>query len=285
MGYHLSVFFWGIFHKGLRAVYGLGYRVTDHDSVLARRRIVAEQTRLIYGLSPMVAIAGLLVAYGFAYALLGHVDSTTLTYWLVVMTAIAVVRAAVFSLFFKKNPGDEVIHVWMWLNISLLFALGTTWGIGFVILFPEDSVHHQTILYFCVAGMTAGSLGAFSPRREAVWAFIFPALLFPAVFLLTKGDHNFTLMGFIVVLYLFVLFYSSIQLHNAYENFLKTSEALRAEMAGREKAQIELKESKERAEEATKLKDEFVSIVSHDLKKPCRIYQRVIKSFCEKILM
>ena len=206
--------------------------MTDHDSVLARRRITAEQTRLIYGLSPMVAIAGLLVAYGFAYALFGHVDSTTLMYWLVVMTAIAVVRAAVFSLFFKKKPGDEVIHIWMWLNISLLFALGATWGIGFVILFPEDSVHHQTILYFCVSGMTAGSLGSFSPRKEAVWAFIFPALLFPAVFLLTKDDHNFTLMGFIVVLYLFVLFYSSIHLHNAYESFLVTSEALKTEMVG-----------------------------------------------------
>ena len=54
-------------------------------------------------------------------------------------------------------------------------------------------------------------------------------------------------------------------------------------MAEREKAQIELKESKERAEKATKLKDEFVSIVSHDLKNPVASISGLLKVLRKEI--
>ena len=97
--------------------------------------------------------------------------------WVIAAAAVTLIRQAVGMRFRQSQLTAETAGFWKWLFIGLLLVSGIIWGASGVLLFPQEQILYQMIVFVVLIAMVAGAATTFSVVFPAYFAFSFPALI------------------------------------------------------------------------------------------------------------
>jgi signal transduction histidine kinase/CheY-like chemotaxis protein len=234
---------------------------------LSERWLHEQTIRFLYRQAPTAMLGALVGAGVLLYALHEVVSPTRLTIWFTALTVVTAVRFAIVKAF-QKSSGDECDCVlWERRFLVSFWALGAIWGSSGYFLYPE-TIAYQAIVFFFIIGIIGGVVAMYSVHLTASVVYALLAITPIMVRFLATADPAHIAMSLGALIYL-VIAYSAMKMINRFViEFFKANLELKREVQTRIAVQRELEEAKERAEEATKLKDKFVGLVSHDLRSP-----------------
>lgn len=248
-------------------------RITESADLALRIR--REQIRLLYANLYNGWIATPLCALLVALIMRESASGTPLIAWLSAIMGVSALRLWSNIEFNKVRDGEFDCRKWEYFFMRGAGAAGVLWGSTMTPGFFPDSIPVQVFILLLVAGLTAGTTMAYSARWHGPAWFGLPAMVPFTVRFFWHGDPMHAAMGFATLI--FVILNTSIT-RNGYATVLRSLKLMfenTALVAGLQSAREHqahdfeaLKSAKEKAETATKLKDEFVAVVSHDLKSP-----------------
>ena len=161
----------------------------------------ADQIRMVYGNAPLSLITSFLNSLILVYLLWSVVAGELLIVWLLGTTLISLFRFFLAMRFQKVQPDETRIDSWSsWALAGALLA-GFGWGAASFFLFAVDSLPHQVMLSFVIAGTTAGAVTTLSASRPAIIGFILLAVL-PLSYRFILASHEFSVaMGMMTLLF------------------------------------------------------------------------------------
>jgi diguanylate cyclase len=125
----------------------------------------ADTLALLFEQSFPALYQSLVIASILCWTLWGRLDSVKLLTWLGLLVASALVRLAMYLLYFRAKPVGQAILAWERPYAATLMLSSLIWGVGMVWLMPPvESVERYVILFF-VAGLVGGSMITYSAHR------------------------------------------------------------------------------------------------------------------------
>ncbi|MCB1746494.1 MAG: EAL domain-containing protein [Gammaproteobacteria bacterium] len=221
--------------------------IVDHRAVappaVARRcggdvdaSMRASLVRLCYVATPLAQLVTVINGALLFYFLHDAVPSPAMSWWLAILGVVAALRLGSYSAFENCPDLFRAVARFERLGIAGAALSGALWGLAAILLFVDDSVAHQAILSFVVAGMVAGGVTTLSSLRAAAGIFIVLATL-PLAWRFAVADHVFAHgMALLVVLFAAMMIVASRRFAANYRDSLAAG--LRREAAERELAQI-----------------------------------------------
>jgi len=118
------------------------------------------------------------------------------------------------------------INLWLNLFISNVFVSGLLWGSAAIILIPYGTGQlveftlYNSFVMLTVCGLVAGAVVSYSISYRVILAYATPALLPPALYMISLGDkYNSGLGGFVILFYIFI-FISSFRLNKQFRHYV-----------------------------------------------------------------
>jgi diguanylate cyclase (GGDEF)-like protein len=141
--------------------------------------IRAEQVRIVFRQAPPALLLSIVAAAAVCWALWAVTDHRRLLTWLVVITAITIVRIILAAVFARRQPAAEAMVWWERAFIGSIAAVTLAWGVGAWLIMPADSPVHQALVYFFLMGVAGGAVATYSAHAAAA-AVAICALMLPA---------------------------------------------------------------------------------------------------------
>ena len=211
--------------------------------------IYARQVKLLYGYAPLAYSVALINGLILIFIQRDHIPSVVLLSWFAGLVLVTAGRIGLVCGYRRVHPSVEAAHRWAWGYYLGVGLAGIVWGSAAVFLFPADSIGHQVVVAFVLAGMTAAGLLVLSARLEAVAAFLLPALLPLILQLFIQNNELHTAMGAMTLLYLGGLFNIATRMNRLIHDVLNLrsdNRALSEEIDRRQQAEDALRASEAR---------------------------------------
>lgn len=220
-----------------------------------------ESLRIAYAQIPLAMVAVSIGVVAIAAVNWNAVPLPDIAVWIVFAGLVVAFRFYFAWKFRSVRDGNFNAKVWHRLLITGAFLGGSVWGGVAVFVWPSEVLVKITFNTLVITGVVAGGVVAHSSVRAAPAAYILPAILPLAAAFFSMGNLEGTTFGALCIVYIFVMIAYSVPLNRT----ITQSILLRFENL---ELLSTLRLSKERAVDANKLKDQFVSLVSHDLRSP-----------------
>ena len=211
--------------------------------------IYARQVKILYGYAPLAYSVTLINGLILIIIQRDHIPSTTLLLWFAGLVLVTVGRIGLVYGYNRVHPSAATAHRWAWGYYVGVGLAGLVWGSTAVVLFPSDSLGHQVVVAFVLAGMTAAGLLVLAARLEAAAAFLLPALLPLILQFFMKNSELYTAMGVMTLLYLGGLLNIATRMNRLIHDVLSLrfdNRALSEENDRRQKAEDALRASEAR---------------------------------------
>ena len=175
--------------------------MTSETDVRVMTQVRAEQVRMIFEASSFSQFAAFVVSTLLAVFLWPVIDQAVILTWIVAIYLIIAFRLAVTIGFHRAEPRPEAIEPWARAAQIGVFLSALGWGSAGYFLFPLDSLPHQGLLSFIIAGLTAGAVTALAALRWSAISFAILATL-PLVFRFADPSHPLAhTMSLVVILF------------------------------------------------------------------------------------
>jgi hypothetical protein len=136
--------------------------IADEQKVL-----FAEQVRQLYRNAPIGLLATAINSLVLAAIQRNISSKGALIAWLTLLALISVIRYIEIRRFRRASLGHSEAKRWGRRFIAGLALSGLAWGSAGILLFPIESIVHQTFLTFVIGGMVAGAAASFSALPKA----------------------------------------------------------------------------------------------------------------------
>lgn len=159
----------------------------EPDLAWRSERLKQAQARLLLDGNRLAALLTLIAAPVLAYLLKDSVPRPSLSVWVGIIVAIAVIRFTMLSLRPYTAAAGKRHH----LKLTLLLwngLSGLAWGSTAVLAYPQDSLPHLVLLLLVLAGVVAIAVTVHSAMLGAVVAFTLPATLPIIARLISEGS-------------------------------------------------------------------------------------------------
>jgi diguanylate cyclase (GGDEF)-like protein len=133
--------------------------------------------------------------------------------WLIFLLVVGVLRLNLLHRYERSSGKHEQAGFWLGWFIAGTAASGITWGLAPIILVPDRSIAHISFGLLWTAGLSAGTVAAYSVIKGAFLAFSLPALLLPALYLLIIGDKTEATMGTGTIMFFVFLSLNALRTH------------------------------------------------------------------------
>jgi two-component system cell cycle sensor histidine kinase/response regulator CckA len=165
-----------------------------------KARLRTEQVRQLYHSYPVVQVATAVNSLILAFILRDAVNPKTLIFWLISMAIVIVVRALQHR--YYRQSGADAVDAEPWRKRFIVGAAlsGMAWGSAGIILFPTQSLAHQTFLIFVLGGMAAGAATTYAVMLEVFFAYAIPSLA-PVILrlVLANGEVHVAMAGMVLL--------------------------------------------------------------------------------------
>ena len=188
-------------------------------------------------------------------------NRSRLFWWFLGILLISTLRIYLQNAFDRFKTSEKSLKKWKNYFLITLAISGIIWGSAGVILFPTNSLAHQSFIAFVIGGMVAGAVGVFSVMLVAFLSFSVPALLPLTVKFYLVNDPIHLAMGFMLSLFWIIMLLTAKRLNRdllksfllKYENSDLISD-LEAEVKTRITAEKKLKKQKNEIEKIVDLR-------------------------------
>lgn len=132
--------------------------------------------------------------------------STSLS-WYGALVTVLISRCIVLA-YWQKDDDKTERNQARWLQYFRfgIFVTGIIWGVGGVILMPQDSMAYETFLSFTIGGLSSGGMASLSVDRRSVAAFVLPTMIPHILLLIQEGEPITYGMSAMLVLFVFFVF-------------------------------------------------------------------------------
>jgi two-component system, cell cycle sensor histidine kinase and response regulator CckA len=253
----------------------------DASANEGQKALYAEQVKQLYD----NASAGLLATTINSLILVGIQRNVTsrmaLIGWFVSLAAINLLRYIDIRRFQRVSRGSLEANRWGNRFIVGLALSGMAWGSAGILLFPVESLGHQTFLVFVIGGMVAGGAAAFSSVMKAFLAYSIPALGPIVIRFGLLGDEIHVAMGGMALLFGLIMTFIARHMNSIAVTSLKLrfdNSGLVSHLTERKKAEETLRKSEMKYRKLHEsMMDGFVS-VSMDgmIKEFNESYQKIL---------
>ena len=180
--------------------------------------INAERVKLLYKNASFSMIASLINSSVLFLIFWKVIDHTHIISWVASILLVTALRYVDVVNFLRAAPEPSKA-----LNRFTLgtFLSGIVWGSAGVIIFPAESLIHQTFLAFVLGGMVTGAAGAYSVVKRTYFSFCIPALMPIIIRLLLIGDVGHIAMAGMLLLFAVLVTAMAMYMHNMTMNSLK----------------------------------------------------------------
>jgi len=229
--------------------------------------LLAEQVKLLYKNAPLAYVVTLANGAILAYVQSPYISTAVLLAWYGSLILVTASRALIARQYAHASPGPGDARRWNGIYVIGAACAGIVWGSAALMLFPLNSIAHQVLVAFVLAGMSAGSVSVLAPRLEASIAFLLPALLPLAAQYLRFGTMLHTVMGIMTLIFLAGMFLSAWTFNCSIRTSLHLrfdKRELEAEITQRRHAEEELFREKERLQTTLSSIGEGVVLVDAD---------------------
>ena len=151
---------------------------------------------------PLSLVTSTLLAAILVYMQRNVISSTVVFGWFALIVVIAIARAALVVAYRRSAVESASSSLWLGRFRLGVLVSGVVWGSAGFLLFPASDVPHRIFLTFMLAGLSAGSLVAYSADLVSAIAFVCSALLPFVIRLFVAGDSLSAAMGMAGILYL-----------------------------------------------------------------------------------
>lgn len=242
----------GTSHRSERALEPTG----AHD------RVQSEQLKVLFRNTPVGVLGAMIGGLILAYVLLLHdgVSFDTVSTWAAVLVAVAFSHLVLCWIYWRVAlPARLPTLALIFTLISLLE--GIIWGAGSVLLVSPSRIELQLWVMIVTSAVASGAASAFGSYLPAFYALLFPAMLpYPVWAVLHGGILSHALM---VLDLLYVVAMAAL----GWRSNRGLVEALRLRFENIDLL-VEVRNEKERAEQASRDKSRFLAAASHDLRQP-----------------
>ncbi|MBI4964893.1 MAG: PAS domain S-box protein [Desulfomonile tiedjei] len=219
---------------------------TFHDRLVELR---SAQIRQLYSVSVPGMVGAQITALALTIALWDVVSPRRLLAWLAVYFSIQIVRFRLVRRFQRSSPSPADTIPWGVRFARIIFVYGLSWGMAGIFLFPDNSIPHQLLLTFFMAGVGAAALAAYSPLKACYLPTICAECIPVALRCFYEFDFIHLVVGILMLVYCAGLVLAGDRVRK------KNEESLRL---GFEKNDL-LLSVMEKQQEAAKLNEELLS--------------------------
>ncbi len=133
-------------------------------------------------------------------------DPLVLIGWFLALLLSALSRAVLFLLYWLKRPVGIGVLQWETPYGVTLLVSAAIWGIGLLLIQPQDSLLHQVLGYFFVVGLAGGAVGVYSAHRGMMLYTIGLLMIPETIWMLLQGSLVTTLIAAGSVLFLITIY-------------------------------------------------------------------------------
>jgi two-component system, cell cycle sensor histidine kinase and response regulator CckA len=197
------------------------FRDNQHNTALNNNEnllVRAEQIKLLYRNAPVSMIASVINPCILVIILWNAVNHQYLLAWAAGVILVTAFRYSDVIRFQRAAPAPSQA-----LNRFTLgtFLSGIMWGSAGVIIFPSESLVHQTFLAFVLGGMVTGSAGAYSVVKRTFFSFCIPVIAPIIIRFFLIADLNHITMASMILLFAVLVTAMAMYMHNMNINSLR----------------------------------------------------------------
>jgi diguanylate cyclase (GGDEF)-like protein/PAS domain S-box-containing protein len=160
-----------------------------------------QQVELIYRQAPVAILTAWLLSAVVAAGLWSVAGHDSLVYWLVAQTLQTMSRLLLIWRYRQASEEVRKRPVWMLYFFIGTFIAGVTWGCIGVLFSFGWPVEYQMLTLITLAGVLAGAVSSYAVNMTVFVAFMVPAMLIPAQFMLVYSDRLQNNLGLMIMLF------------------------------------------------------------------------------------
>jgi diguanylate cyclase (GGDEF)-like protein/PAS domain S-box-containing protein len=133
--------------------------------------------------------------------------------WFTAVLAVGAFRLYLIYRYERSSKGQERAGYWLGWFIAGAIGSGLIWSLATVMLVPDRSVAHISLVLLWIGGLSAGTVAAYSVIKGAFFAFSVSALMPSALYLLTIGGKRESIIGAGTIMFLLFLSLNALRMH------------------------------------------------------------------------
>ncbi len=224
-------------------------------------KIQAEAVNFLYESLPSILFSLILMPTALLLVMWSSANHSHLVMWFCTTVVLLVIRIALAKTYMKAKPGIDRAPRWGGYFALTSLSWGVMWGLAAMLFFVPDSVGHQVFIYTCIIGLATGQIIVTSYWLTSYYAFAFPAIILCATRLFMEGTLEYQGLALLLIMFLGIVTKVA---HNTNKFAL---ESIRLRFENTDLVE-DLREQKDRAEQANTAKTRFLASASHDLRQP-----------------
>ena len=178
---------------------------------MQHKRLVRAQVEILYSQSAVTFLFPVVASIILAFALWSVANRAMLIGWLAVVWIYAIFRYGMLWKYTRSEITLDNASKWHDVFVAAVCLSGIMWGLAAIILIPHDGKNiieftlYTGITLLSVSGLVAGATISYAVSLMVLFFYVFPALLPPALYLITLGDIYSSTLGGFILLYCFFI--------------------------------------------------------------------------------
>ena len=189
--------------------------------------LLKNQVSILYSQASITFAFPLIFGLLLCYFLSGLVENHNLFIWTLILFLFTISRYYLLWIYRKRQVTAENVSTWLFIFIAGVFISGLLWGLAPVLLVPYSLENLLTytlyngLIILLICGLVTGAGITYSVNLLVMYSYSLPALLLPAMYLVTLGDHLTSILGCFIFIYFIFINFSVLRLNKQYKYFLQ----------------------------------------------------------------